>query len=465
MTEMQLPNEFDPREAAEAALTGQAEAAAASTDSLSTVRTDVPLNDLLVETPEGSLLTTPEGSAFAGEALLLAGGEGSYGGDLSPEAALPYGEFTYPLLNTPRFVPVFNRVRTLTPVGPFRVGLDLGISSAFNNNVFGEPNGGQGDLITTFMPTVFVEAGTRGSAQLLYAPTLINYAKNPELGSVNQAVFFRLRYPFTKLKTGLDAFYLTTSGLFLANDAGGFSEQSTLLARVFGEYPLTQKITMDLTAEGVWQNSDPGGAQADYSVRARWYWEVAPSLKAGISLKAGLYEAPVEDQVYQAVQALAVWRATESLSFSGEAGVEMRHLSVSEEGRSELGVFVANFQADYNPSSNVLFNVTFYRDVLNTTFNDVTLNITTGVNASVLIRFIERINFRLRLGAGTTEQITDQQSEDGRYSFVQGGVILSYQFLNRVEVQVFDNLQQRFGSTVGVDYWSNTLGLGLILKF
>jgi hypothetical protein len=95
----------------------------------------------------------------------------------------------------------------------------------------------------------------------------------------------------------------------------------------------------------------------------------------------------------------------------------------------------------------------------------VTLNITTGVNASVLIRFIERINFRLRLGAGTTEQITDQQSEDGRYSFVQGGVILSYQFLNRVEVQVFDNLQQRFGSTVGVDYWSNTLGLGLILKF
>jgi hypothetical protein len=165
------------------------------------------------------------------------------------------------------------------------------------------------------------------------------------------------------------------------------------------------------------------------------------------------------------VQLTGAWKVSTGLVLTGEAGIEMRHLSLSEEGRTELGIPIFNLQANFNPSSTTLFNVTLYRDVLNTTFNDVSLNITTGANTSLLIRFFDRINFRLEMGFGYAEQLTDESSEDGHYSFVRGGATLSYQFLNRVEVQLFDNLQQRFGSNVGNDYVSNTIGVALTLKF
>lgn len=464
MEDLELPDNFDPLQAAAAALTGQAESAAADTEGTSVSREDVPFSDLFIENTEGSLLATPEGSLFTAESLLLSSAGSSYAG-LSKEAELPFGESVFPLQYTPRAVPVFKRVRTLTAVGPFRVGVDVGVSSAYNDNVFGEPSNRQGDLITSFMPVVFLEAGTRGNAQLLYAPTVITFAKNKDLGSVNQAVFFRLRYPFTKLKLGLDAFYLTSSGLFITNDQGGFAQQSTFLTRLFGAYPVSDKVMVELTEESVWQNTDPGGSQAEHSLKGRAYYQITPSLKAGISLKVGVYDAPAEDQAYQAMELSSSWQVTEGLVLSAEAGIEMRHLSLSEDGRTELGVPICNLQINYNPSSNMLYNVTFYRDVLNTTFNDVSLNITTGARTSVLIRFIQRINFRLEMGFGYTEQVTDESSEDGHYSFVQGGATVSYEFMNRVEVQIFDNLQQRFGSSVGNDYVSNTIGVALTLKF
>jgi hypothetical protein len=464
MNDLQLPDTFDPRQAADTALTGQAEAAAADTEGTSVSRGDVPFSDLFIENTEGSLLATPEGSLFTAESLLLSSAGPSYAG-LSKESELPFGESAFPLLYTPRAIPIFKRVRALTPVGPFRLGVDLGVSSAYNDNVFGEPSNRQGDLITTLMPVIFLEAGTRGSAQLLYAPTVVNFAKYKDLSSVNQAVFFRLRYPFTKLKLGLDAFYLTSSGLFISNDQGGFAQQSTFLTRLFGEYPVTDKVMVELMGESVWQNTDPGGSQTEQSLKGRVYYQVTPSVKAGMSLKVGMYDAPAEDQVYQALELSSSWRVTDSFVLSGEAGIEMRHLSLNEQGRSELGVPICNIQINYNPASTMLYNVTFYRDVLNTTFNDVSLNITTGARTSVLIRFFERINFRLEMGFGYTEQLTDESSEDGHYSFVQGGVTVSYQFANRVEVQIFDNLQQRFGGNIGNDYVSNTIGVALTLKF
>lgn len=464
MEDLTLPDDFDPLQAAAAALTGQAEAAAADREGTSAARGDVPFSDLFIENSEGSLLSTPEGTVFNAESLLLSAGGPSYAG-LSKEAELPFGETFYPMVYAPRAIPVFKRVRTLTPVGPLRVGVDLGLSAAYNNNVFGEPSNVQGDLITTLQPAVFIEAGTRGKAQLVYAPTVVSFAKYKDLGSVNQAVFFRLRYPFTKLKLGLDAFYLTTNGLFVDNDNGGFAKQNTFLTRVFGEYPITHKIAAELTGESVWQDTEPGGSQVEHSVKGRAYYQLTTSVKAGLSLKVGAYVAPAETQVYETVQVTSSWRISDGLVLSGEAGIEMRHLSISEEGRNELGIPVFNLQCNYNPTSTTLFNVTLFRDVLNTTFNDVSLNITTGANTSVLIRFFERINFRLELGFGHVEQLTDEQSEDGQYSFVQGGVTLSYQFLNRVEIQLFDNLQQRFGSNVGNDYVSNTMGVAITLKF
>lgn len=464
MEDLKLPDNFDPQQAASAALTGQAEAAAADMEGTSVSRGDVPFSDLFIESTEGSLLATPEGSLFTAESLLLSSAGPSYAG-LSKEAELPFGESVFPLQYTPRAIPIFKRVRTLTPVGPFRLGVDLGVSTAYNDNVFGEPSNRQGDLITTFMPAVFLEAGTRGNVQLLYAPTVTTFAKYKDLGSVNQAIFFRLRYPFTKLKLGLDVFYLTSSGLFISNDQGGFAQQATFLARVFGEYPVSDKVMVDFAEESVWQDTDPGGSQVEHSLKGRAYYQITPSVKAGISLRVGVYDAPAEDQVYQALELSSSWQVTEGLVLSGDAGIEMRHLSLSEDGRTELGVPICNFQINYNPTSTMLYNVTFYRNVLNTTFNDVSLNITTGARTSVLIRFIERINFRLEMGFGYTEQLTDESSEDGHYSFVQGGVTVSYQFMNRVEVQIFDNLQQRFGSSVGSDYVSNTIGVALTLKF
>jgi len=461
--DLSLPDDFDPLQAAAAAAVGQAEAAADAMSEPTEFAPAVPLSDLPIDDSGGAFLAYPSGVAFNSDSLLLSPG-GTGFAILSKEAALPYGESSYPVAYSPRAIPIFKRVRELTRVGPFRVGVDVTAGVAHNNNVFGDTTNPQSDEIYSFLPAVFLEAGTRGKLYLLYAPTYLSFAKYKELSTTNQALFFQLRYPFTKLKIGIDLSYLSQSGLFLNSDEG-FVKQTTLLGRIFGEYRLSGKSILAFSAESIKQESSPGGTQNENSASLRLIYQLTHESQVGVTVKAGQVFAPAENQNYQAAQLFVSYRPTVALQFAAEAGLELRRLSLTSSGQSELPITIFNFQVNYNPTSTTLFNLSFYRNALNTTFNNVSLNITTGVTSSVLLQLFGKLNVRLEMGVGYTEQYADEQGNDGSFSFLQGGITVSYPLVKNLEIQAFDSLQQRFGNTIGNDYVSNTIGVALTLKF
>ena len=461
--ELTLPDDFDPLQAAAAAAVGQAEAAAEAMSEPAEFAPTVPLSDLPIEDSGGAFLAYPSGVAFNADSLLLSPGGTGYG-ILSKEAALPYGESSYPLAFSPRAIPVFKRVRELTRIGPFRVGVDVTGGVAHNNNVFGDTTNPRSDEISSFLPAVYLEAGTRGKLYLLYAPTYLSFAKYKELSTTNQALFFQLRYPFTKLKIGIDLSYLSQSGLFLNSDAG-FVQQTTVLGRLFGEYRLSGKTLVAFSGETIKQESSPGGTQTENSAGVRLIYQITHEARVGFNFRVGQVFTPAENQNYQAAQLFMSYRPTVALQFAAEAGLELRRLSLTSSGQSELPITIFNFQVNYNPTSTTLFNVSFYRNALNTTFNNVSLNITTGLTTSVVLRLFDKVNVRLEMGVGYTEQYADEQGNDGSFSFFQGGITVSYPLLKNLEIQVFDSLQQRFGSQIGNDYVSHTIGMALTLKF
>ncbi|CAN5335816.1 hypothetical protein BH09VER1_BH09VER1_52560 [soil metagenome] len=459
-----LPDNFDPAEAAAAAATGPAEAAAyAMTNPDPNQDTNVPLSDLPIEDSGGAFLAYPTGVAFAADSLLLTPGGGGFN-VLSKEAALPYGDSSYALEFSPRAIPVFRRDQKLTQIGPFRVGVDLKASAAYNNNIFGDTTNAQGDQIYTFSPIVYLEAGTKGRIYLLYAPIWVDFAKYKELSTVNQALFFQLRYPFTKLKLGIDASYLTQSGLFVTGDSG-YTTQTTTLVRLFGEYPIARKTILSFSAESVNQQTSPGGTQMTNSAKVGLLYQISTPLKVGVTLKGGQLYTPAEPQTFEAVELVAGYSPSVAWRFAAAAGMEYRHLSLTSNGPEEIPTTIFNFQVDYNPTSTALFSLMFYRNVLNTTFTNVSLNITTGISTSVLLRLWDKVNVRMEMSVGYTEQISDQTGNGGSFYFVQGGITASYPLLNTLEIQIFDNIQQRFNSMVGNNYISNTMGMALSWKF
>lgn len=462
LDQLQLPDTFDVQQAAAAAVVGQAEAAIDAMSDPTLAMGSVPLSDLPIEDSGGALLAYPEGSTFASDALLLTPGGGGFS-ILSKEASLPYGPSSYAVEYSPRAIPIFQRTRPLTRIGPVRVGADISGSIGHNNNVFGDATNPKSDQIATFQPMLYLEAGTRGALRMLYAPTYVNFATYKQLSTVNQALYLQIRYPFTKLKLGLDASYLTQNGLFI--DSNGFVEQKTGLVRLFGEYPLTKKLMSSFQLENVNQEAIPGGTNIENSIQLRLVHQITRSSNIGGAVKVGTLDAPAEDQTYQSAQLTFNYRPTIALQLSGEFGMELRRLSFTSGGQTVLPITIYNFQAVYNPSSNAIYTVSLFRSALNTTFNNVSLNITTGFSISAVARVAGKLNVRFELVGGYTEQYADEEGEDGNFSFVQGGITLSYPIMKSVEVQVFNNIQQRLRSTIGSDYVSNTFGVGLSVKF
>ena len=460
-----LPNTFDPIEAAAAVFDQPADLA----DTQDFEPPELPFTETLLDTNAGAILRTPKGAVFNAEAMLFeANGVSPVG--LTPESDLPYGNFIWPVLYTPRAIPIFKRVDKLKQYGPFRVGINVEVTEAYNDNVFGATTDRQGDQIRTISPSIYVEAGTKARLKLLYQPSWVDFAKYKEQSTTNQAFFMDWTYPLSKLKLGGGIAYVAQQGLYInapsqAGGASNFTKQKTLSGQIFATYPLGRKTELALGAQSTYQSSEPGGSQVDNSISAAVAYRYSSQTTVGAALKLGTTDAPAEYQTYQQGQLSWSWHPTTALRFSAEGGIQLRQMSLNSSSQEQLVIPVYNAQINYNPSSTTLFNLTFYRNTLNTTFQNVSLNITTGVTTSLLLRLWGRVNLQMAMGYGYTEQIGDEKTMDGHYSFVQGGVIASYEIAKFLEVQVFDNLQQRFGDSIGNEYWSNTIGVSLSLKY
>jgi len=361
--------------------------------------------------------------------------------------------------------PKFLSARRSIPIGGGRVRYSAEVVGgvAYNNNVFGTASDTKGDVVMSLQPTVYVEAGKKGSIRFLWAPSVYKYAKYKQFDSVNQTFLFSSRYRITKLTLGLDASYVTQSGLFL--NSQGQSKQSTLLARIFASYPLTRKTDMFFAAEASQTSAEPGGNQFQGSLSASVDYRYSRKTTVGGGINLGYYNSPNGSMTYQSFLLRLLYNPTSKLTFSADGGLQFRQSTSSTSGSSTSSTAILSAVLGYRVSSKTSLSLRFFRNVEVDAFNSANLMTVTGLEGTLGWQMTKRAFLNATLLGGNVEQSTLGGAADGSYSFVQGTVSISYVLLQDVNVRVFNSFQQRSRGAEGTNFSSNTSGMSLGARF
>ncbi len=360
--------------------------------------------------------------------------------------------------------PSFLKSRHSFALGGSRVryGLALDAGAAYNNNVFAAPSNPQGDMIFSLQPTIYLETGKKGTMQFLWSPSFLRYAKYKQFDSVNQAFLFSSRYRWTKLRVGLDASYLAQSGLFL--NSQGQAQQKAVYARIFAGYALTKKTEVSLTFDGTSTSSSPGGMQFQGTFTAAVDYRYSRKTTIGAALALGYFTSSTGTTTSESFLLRLLYNPTSKLMFRGEGGFQFRQSS-SSTGSSSAVSSVLNASLIYSPSSKTYVSMRFFRNVDMDAFNAGNLQITTGVEGMASWRILDSLSFNAALAAGRVENLTMNGTTAGTYNYVQGSLALTYLLTDEVNLNLFNNLQQRINDTQGNNYLSNTSGMSLGMRF
>ncbi len=349
--------------------------------------------------------------------------------------------------------------------GPWRMALDVVASAAAVYNVLGSTSNPQSDMAYTVMPRFFLEAGTKGSFRLQYSPSFVRYSRFKDLNSANQNFSASVTYPFSKLRVGAAFSYLTQSGLFLNNQAGQ-GESKTTMATLTAGYPVTKKLNTSLGWMGVIQDNQPGGTQTENSLTLDVSYGKGGKLMGGGIVQVGNVDAPGSNQNYITLQGEANYRYDFHWRFSAKAGANYRILTPAPYGTPDpLITPVFDLTGSYHWTSNAAAVLKLYRYVGTNTFNTVSLNIQTGAELGFLLRAYRKTDVKFLLAFGYSELFGSTESDTSNFSFVQGGLSVSYTVVKLMDVVVFGNVQQRFADSQGLNYLSGTLGVGIYLRF
>lgn len=360
--------------------------------------------------------------------------------------------------------------RFLTPrrgfaIGGSRVryGADISGGVAYNNNVFGTASNTQGDIVMTLQPTLYLETGKKGSIRFLWAPSVLKYAKYKQFDAVNQTFLFSSRYRLTKLRLGLDASYVSQSGLFL--NSQGQSKQSTLFARISAAYPLTRKTELHFTADSSVIQAEPGGTQFAGSLSAAVDYRYSRKTSVGAGVTVGYYSAPAGSTTYQTFLLRLLYNPTSKLTFRAEGGLQFRQASSANSNSSSSSTAVLSALLSYQLTPKTSASLRFFRNTEVDSFDSSNVMTMTGIEASVAWQITRRAAFNASVLSGNVEQTTLSGVEDGSYAFNQASVSLSYVLLNDLNVRVFNNVQQRYNDAQANNFLSSTTGMSLGARF
>lgn len=361
------------------------------------------------------------------------------------------------VLNPPGF---FNSKRGFQLGGSrVRYGAQIEAGTAYNSNVLGTATNPQGDVIFSLQPSVYLETGKKANVRFLWAPSVMKYARFKRYDSVNQTFLFSSRYRVTKLELGLDASYITQSGLFL--NSQGQASQKTLFARLFGTYPLGTKTTLNMALEGTGVESDPGGRSFQGSFNTSVDFRYSRKTTIGAGINVGYFNSASGTTTYQTFLLRLLYNPTARLTFTGEGGLQFRQSSGT--GGSAASTAVMSLLLTYRPSDKTTISGRFFRNVDVDTFAPDDLQIVTAVQASVSWQATERMQVEAAVLSGYSESTSDDGN--GNFFFNQANVAVSYALLDDLNIRLFGNVQQRLRDTEGENYLSTTSGMSLGMRF
>ena len=349
--------------------------------------------------------------------------------------------------------------------GRVRYGVTMSASAAYNNNINGSSTNPQSDLIFTLQPTFYLETGKKGTMQFLWSPSFLDYAKYKQFSSLNQTFIFSSRYRWTKLRVGLDASYIAQSGLFL--NSQGQAQQKAMYAKMFAGYSLTKKTEVSLDFSGTSTQTSTGGNQFQGTLTTSVDYKFSRKTTIGAALALSYANFSNGMTTSEAFLLRLLYNPTSKLVFRGEGGLQFRQSSSTGTGASSYSAAttVVNLSLTYNPSSKTYVSMRLFRNVDMDGFSAGTQQITTGVEASVSWRITHAASFSAGLAAGRIENVATNGQNAGTYNYTQANLALSYILSNDINLSLFDNVQQRLGSTQGGNYMSNMSGMSMGMGF
>ena len=344
-----------------------------------------------------------------------------------------------------------------------RYGVAINAAVAYNNNVFGSNKDPQGDAILTLQPTFYLETGKKGTMQFLWSPSVLRYAKYKELNAVNQTFAFSSRYRWSKLRVGLDASYLAQSGLFL--NSQGQSQQKAVFTRLFAGYALTKKTEALFSLDGIMTDSGSGGRQFQGTFNASIDYKYSRKTTVGAAVALGYNISTAGTTTSESFLLRLLYNPTSKLVFRGEGGLQFRQSILSGGGSSSAVTSVVNLSVLYRPTSKTYVSLRFFRNVDMDAFSAGNLQITTSLETAASWKFSNSTTINGSLAAGSVENVALSGQESGSYNYVQANLSVSYLLTDDMNVNLFNNLQQKLNDTQGNNYLSNTSGMSLGMRF
>lgn len=345
-----------------------------------------------------------------------------------------------------------------------RYGAQIVTSTAYNTNVLGTAQNPENDFVFYLQPALVVEAGTKSSVRFIYAPSILKYARFKEFDTVNQNFLFSSRLRFTKLEIGMDAGYLTQSGLFLGSQ--GQSEQRTLMARLFGNYRLTRKVDLMLTVEGNQIDSNPGGNQTGIAFGGGIDYRLTRKTTVGIGITIGHYTLPQGTTDYQNFLIRLRYSPTAKLFLTGNGGIQMRQSQTSDGASYATAGPLLDAKLTWLPTRKTTAGLRLFRNVAVDPFVPDSIQTTTGAELELTWQMLPRTKLEGKLGAGFAENTSLAGFEGQSYYFSQGSLALIYQSQSGLNMRVFTSFQQRLDDTnPDSNYLSTLSGMQLGLGF
>lgn len=345
-----------------------------------------------------------------------------------------------------------------------RYGAQLSGSTAYNSNVFGSAQNPEGDFIFMLQPAIALEVGQKSSVRIFYAPSILKYARFKQFDSINQNLLFSSRLRFNKLEVGLDAGYLTQSGLFLSSQ--GQSRQENLQARAFANYQITRKTSFLVSADLVNIQTSPGGNQSGISFGGWLDYRYSRKTSVGIGITVGSYVLPEGTTNYQDFLLRLRYSPSAKLFFTAEGGIQFRQ-SITAEGASyATTTSLLEAKASWLPTRKTVVALRFFRNIAVDAFAPDSLQVITGAELELTWQLFTKAKIEAALASGMVENTALSGGVGETYNFNAGSISFIYQPNDGTNFRIFTSLQQRYGDPVPEsNYLSTTTGVEFGLGF
>lgn len=345
-----------------------------------------------------------------------------------------------------------------------RYGAQIATSSAYVTNVLGTSQNPQNDFVFYLQPSLVLEAGTKSSIRVIYAPSILKYAQFKQFDTVNQNFLFSSRARFTKLEIGIDAGYLTQSGLFLGSQ--GQAQQQTLMARVFANYRITRKTDFMLALDAERTESSDGGDQSGFSFGAGIEHRLTRKTSVGIGIMIGQFYLPQGTTNFQNVLLRLRYSPSAKLFFTADGGIQLRQSrTLQGEAYSTAGPLL-EAKVTWLPTRKTTAAARVYRNVAVDPFSPDSIQTTTGGELEITWQMFSRTKLEGKIGSGFAENTSLSGSEGQRYFFNQGTLSVIYNSEEGMNLRVFTGFQQRLDTANSINNYLSTLsGMQLGLDF